>query len=185
MKTMRSNGLLLGVAMSLSVIGCQSQPPQSQVVAQPETWAIHDDWAPPGARNIEQWRDKEVAAGAAATPTLYPAHFTGAELNTLGTTKLDHIIAADGSSQAIKIYLDLPKNDPAMGDRKEAVAAYLKREGVKPELIALVDGPDLDVHYPVTPGVKAVDTLDAASGSFTASDSTGGSSGGSGASSGH
>ncbi len=184
MKTMRSNGLLLGVAMSLSAIGCQSQPPQSQVVAQPDTWAIHDDWAPPGARNTEQWRDKAVAAGAAATPTLYPAHFTGGELNTLGTTKLDHIIAADGSSQAIKIYLDLPKNDPAIVDRKEAVAAYLKHEGVKPELIALVDGPDPDVHYPVTPGVKAVDTFDSTSGVFTPTDTTA-TSGSSGASSSH
>jgi hypothetical protein len=172
MKNVTTYGILAGLVLSFAA-GCSSQPKEDS------SYQHGENYLPDNAyRDEEKFIDITVANGARADGTLRPVHFTGAEINALGTKKLDYMLAADtGSPTTLTVYIDLPKSDPAFDQRRESVGAYLKSKGLKDNQIALVDGFNSKYAVPAAQGAKALDAFNANDGAFTASDSSGGGSG--------
>jgi hypothetical protein len=178
MKKTTTYWLFASVALGLAA-GCSDQQGKEDPSYQHGENYLPDNGS---ARDEEKFIDITVANGARADGTLRSVHFTGTELNSLGTKKLDYMLAADtGSATTLTVFIDLPKNDPAFDRRHEAVGAYLKSKGLKDTQLALVDGPNSKYTVPAAPGAKALDTFQSSDGTF--SSGYAGSGGSSGASS--
>jgi hypothetical protein len=166
MKKATTYWLLASVALSLAA-GCSSQQ-----CAEDPSYVHGENYLPDNgsARDEEKFIDITVANGARADGTLRSVHFTGTELNALGAKKLDYMLAADtGSTTALTVFIDLPKNDPAFDRRRESVGAYLKTKGLKETQVALVDGPNSKYTVGAAPGAKALDVFNANDGAFSGS----------------
>lgn len=101
-----------------------------------------EQFPPAGAnRATRQFIDAQAASGARADAMLYPHHFDGGRLNSLGRAKLDRMIE-DDESLPVVIYLNLSEKDEAAEDRKESVAVYLKDRGVLESQAKLLNGPN-------------------------------------------
>lgn len=93
--------------------GCESH--DKDQTAKPDFFDGEHD-----ARIIRQTADYQAMLGAQADPTLYPCHFDGSNLNALGKSKLEAIIA---NGAPAKLYID-GSNDSADGYRA-SVNSYL------------------------------------------------------------
>jgi uncharacterized membrane protein YgcG len=127
----------------------------------------------------------EKAAGAREDATFYPQHFDGPGLSSLGTTKLDMMLADSHSANPMVVYMAVP-SDSQSQDRRDAVSRYLQdRGGLKADQIKFQDGPNPDTYHPAEADLKNYDKTD--TGNETASPGTSAASGGSsgGGSSGH
>jgi len=71
----------------------------------------------------------QAVGGASGDAILYPVHFNGPKLNSLGKAKLD-LIVEHPTDQPRAVYVNLAESDPALGARHEAVAAYLHEQGL-------------------------------------------------------
>jgi hypothetical protein len=81
---------------------------------------------------------------------LYPNHFSGDKLNTLGQTKLSLIArASKDSTDKVNIYLNMPE-DEATDLRKEVVEQFLAERGITDERLALAIGPNPGTHAPAS-----------------------------------
>jgi hypothetical protein len=100
-----------------------------------------------------QHADVAAANGARADGTLYPRHFAGDKLSSLGQTKLQLIATASKSDTGpVNIYFDMP--EAAMTDaRKDVVKAFLDDQGVADDRLTLAAGPN--------PGAKELATVTA------------------------
>jgi len=89
-----------------------------------------------------QHEDVAAANGARADGTLYPRHFAGDKLSSLGQTKLQLIATASKSDTGpVNVYFDMP--EAAMTDaRKAVVKAFLEDQGVADERLTLALGPN-------------------------------------------
>ncbi|MCC6424557.1 MAG: hypothetical protein IT447_13870 [Phycisphaerales bacterium] len=113
------------------------------------------DFPPPDeVRSINRFNDAQSAAGARNDATLYPAHFNGAALSSLGAHKLDDMIADDDACEPMTVYVNLDENDARTEKRRSAVVAYLKDSGLRDEQIKLADGRNPDVHSPSSLGAS-------------------------------
>jgi hypothetical protein len=83
-----------------------------------------------------------AAKGARDDGSLYPRHFTGDALNSLGQTKLTLIATqAQGSLDRVNVFLVLSKEE-ATEMRQQAVAQFLAEYGVEGDRLALAVGPN-------------------------------------------
>lgn len=80
----------------------------------------------------------QAARGARLDATLYPIHFDGPALNSLGQFKLDLMLEDTAGTGPLTVYLGVP--DLGLDQRREAVERYLAAAGLQPEQIALVNG---------------------------------------------
>jgi len=81
--------------------------------------------------SVVRINDVQIAAGARHEATLWPQHFDGDRVNSLGRQKLDAMLHADQSSEPLVIYLDVPDQAP----RQASVKAYLKDRGFPENLV--------------------------------------------------
>jgi hypothetical protein len=101
------------------------------------------------ATQINTLMDTEKASGSRADSTLYPQHFDGPGLSSLGTTELDLILADSHSTNPLVIYMDVA-DDTYSDDRRTAVSRYLQdKGGLKPEQIKFESGVNPDTYHPV------------------------------------
>ena len=98
---------------------------------------------PDGAYRVnDQHEDVQAANGALADGTLYPRHFSGDKLNSLGQTKLSLMAqGAKNSSDTVRVYLDMPEA-AATELRKEVIKQFLAERGITDERLALAVGPN-------------------------------------------
>lgn len=82
----------------------------------------------------------QTTRGARVDATLYPIHFDGAALNSLGQAKLDLMLEDGAGTGPITVYLGVP--ELGMDQRRAAVEQYLNSTGLQPEQVALVNGPN-------------------------------------------
>jgi hypothetical protein len=80
----------------------------------------------------------QTARGARVDATLYPIHFDGAALNSLGQAKLDLMLEDGAGTGPITVYLGVP--ELGIDQRRTAVERYLTAAGLQPEQVALVVG---------------------------------------------
>ncbi len=106
-------------------VGCVKTPHSSM----DENYNTSTDFAAAQAQN-----------GALADGTLYPRHFSGEALNSLGQTKLAQIASASKSAtNTVEIYFDMPVASLTDG-RKDVVTQFLAERGVKAERIEMAHG---------------------------------------------
>ena len=116
----------------------------------------------------------EEANGALADATLYPRHFNGDQLNSLGMKKLDLMLDGD-PTLPMTVWLDIPEDDLAQS-RRLAVGTYLEDRGLLVDQIKFGSGPNPDTYSVATDQLKGLalqesDTGDTTSGSNVSSTS--------------
>jgi len=115
-------------------------------------------------RETTKLEQTQKAAGAHEDATLYPQHFDGPGLSSLGTTKLDMMLADSHSANPMVVYLDVP-NDPSEQDRRDAISRYLQdRGGLKAEQIKFQDGADPGSYHSADADLKNYDKTDTGGG---------------------
>ncbi len=154
--------LLLGLA------GCaQDEKPMKSVNDH-----FIDDEQP---RSVNAFFNQQHANAARQDGMLYPAHFDGAALNSLGRQKLD-LMFAGVERGMMQVYLKVAK-DNAYRDREAAVNSYLTSKNIKSEEYALNFGDNPGVGASASDGLKGIEKQQAFADSDSGSIS--GSSGGS------
>ena len=116
--------ITLGTLLSISA-GCAEKQPACGNDSRPSkdgAFIEREDSA------ITRIANAHINAGAANDAMLYPVHFTGAKLNSLGKQKVDALVNP-GSSEKQAIYLVLPESDPQTASRKESLIAYQQERG--------------------------------------------------------
>ena len=105
--------LIAGAALA----GCKEEVSHQLFARETE---IHD---------MDRFAAAQSAAGARQDGMLYAQHFSGAELNSLGRSKL-HLMALDKpSTEPLAVYLNTT-NDPLAHERESAVGKYLQEQGL-------------------------------------------------------
>ncbi len=140
-RLMRKNVILAGFATIASLLLVACQNPESSTF-QPE-----DE-----LRSVDMVANAQAAAGARADAMLYPMHFDGAALNSLGKQKLEMMIAA-GNKATLVVYLDLPKGDAMASDRTKAVGDFLGGKGMQASAFKVEMGPNPASHNMSQPGI--------------------------------
>src|SRR5580658_306313 len=123
------------ILLNAGLVGCQSDK-MNQVAHGEE---FYPDDAPRDSTTLEM---TQAARGSLADATLYPMHFDGDKLNSLGEAKLDRMLQAD-PPLPIKIWMAIPDNDSAEA-RRESVGTFLKDRGLLVEQITFGVGPNPD-----------------------------------------
>jgi hypothetical protein len=141
---LRNTGLtILGLALLAGCHGKANQKPTAM------------DFPPEDeVRAVSRFNDAQSAAGARNDATLYPVHFNGRALSSLGARKLDAMVADDDACDPMTVYVNLDQDDPRTEPRRLAVVAYLKDAGLRQEQIKLADGRNPEVHTPSSLGAS-------------------------------
>lgn len=115
-------------------------------------------------RETTKLEQTQKEAGARDDATLYPQHFDGQGLSSLGTTKLDMMLADSHSANPLVVYLDVP-NDSAAQDHRDAISRYLQdRGGLKPDQIKFEDGVNPETDHPAAADLTNYDKTDTGAG---------------------
>ncbi len=120
----------------------------------------------------------QQAVGARNDGMLYPRHFDGAMLSGLGRDKLDLMLKDNSKSLPLVVYLDLQANDSLSRDRREAVASYLREQGLLDNQVFLENGVNPATVAPAATGLASLSKTDS-----SASDAAGAAGGAAGAAS--
>lgn len=108
-------------------------------------------WADGDYRRPNQHLDVQAAKAAREDGTLYPRHFAGDKLSSLGQTKLSLIAqASKDATDPVAVYFDMTEAELTTA-RKDVVTQFLTERGVATDRVALAQGPN--------PGVKTLATL--------------------------
>jgi hypothetical protein len=158
LKHLKTTCFLAAAATILVATGCQSdthsqadnnaslQPDENGSYAKAESDAEHSEDEISDTERLER---TQMAAGARFDCTLYPSHFDGSTLSTLGTRQLDLALADKHSANPIVVYLAVPEDNYAQ-DRRQAIGRYLEdRGGLKPEQIEFRSGPNPETLHSV------------------------------------
>src|SRR5512133_3478339 len=105
--------------LSLTLIGCSHRSPAD----------LPPDDAPCASHCLA---NVQAANAARADAMLYPHHFDGEHLNSLGRAKLDALLASDRQADPLTVYLNLPDSEKDSGNegRRAAVSRYLHDRGL-------------------------------------------------------
>src|SRR5205814_10595664 len=100
-----------------SLSGCHEEVSQKLFERESE---IHD---------MDRFAAAQSAAGARQDGMLYAHHFSGAELNSLGRSKL-HLMTEDKpATEPLAVYLNT-NNDPLAHERETTISKYLQEHGL-------------------------------------------------------
>jgi hypothetical protein len=100
------------------------------------------------AQQVRNTCDAQAASGARADATLHPCHFDGANLNSLGTARLDDILADDDTAKPLTIYLDMPAGDTNESVHRDAIARYVETKGFAAADLKFEQGPNPATLHP-------------------------------------
>ena len=139
-----TRGLFVAV-LGLGLAGCQ-QPQQAWNQFAPE-----DE-----IRQVDRVLAAQAAAAAREDAMLYPRHFDGTQLNSLGKAKL-HLMADPAQDQPLVVYLNVPDKAPVQQQR-QAVLAYAQELGLAQSKVEVRTGPNPGLSFPAEPGVKLLNS---------------------------
>ena len=151
LNTLALGWMLLAAAGLLA--GCQQQ---GTAVNHGENFA--PDNQPTAWQRLER---AQSAAGAAEDATLYPYHFSGNNVNSLGRQKLDLMLA--GAGTPLSIWIDIP-DDANAADRRASVLAFLKDRGVAAEQVVIATGANPATDHPADHSIKDLSKTDSDAG---------------------
>jgi hypothetical protein len=134
------------VASAMLLLGCQSQDKPEQA----ERDQFEEFWAPDDrSRSVWAILDRQAAAGAREDAALGAQHFDGDALNSLGTARLELLVA--GPTRPTTVYLNLPDKDENSAARRESVNRWLQEAGLASDAVVLKDGPNPSMSRPAAP----------------------------------
>jgi hypothetical protein len=140
LKHLKTTCFLAAASTILLATGCQSDTQQA------ENDASHSQAEVTETARLEH---TQMAAGQRAECTLYPDHFDGPTLSSLGTNALDLVLEDSHSCNPLVVYMAVPEDDYAQ-DRRLAIGRYLEdRGGLKPEQIEFRSGPNPETYHAV------------------------------------
>jgi hypothetical protein len=147
--------LFLGGSLLLAAQGCNSSQPAVNHAEQ---------FAPPGSEYASQrLAQTQEAAGARADATLYPQHFDGPGLSTLGMYKLDLMLQDSHTANPLVVYVSIPDDEQATLRRRAITDYVVHHSSVKADQISLQAGTDPGTLYLTGPNLKNYDKTDTAS----------------------
>jgi hypothetical protein len=85
-------------------------------------------------------------------------------LNTLGQQKLDLMLKDEHACCPLTVYVELPKDDPMIKGRTDAVTLYLKDRGLSDDQFTIKVGPNTSYSSPAADAVRELRVLDAGGG---------------------
>ncbi len=129
--------------------GCSSS--QSAQTAQ-DTFFQSPDEVPLATRLF----DTQAARGARADATLYPQHFTGPRLNSLGRSKIDLMLLDTDAAPPLRLFIDGQASDPAWMARADAVKQHLADLGLTAGQVEISAGPNPETWHPVARDIEAL-----------------------------
>ena len=114
----------LAAAVVLTLTGCTANQPAEK------KW--QDPFFPTEAKksSVDLMFQHSAAVGAAADATLYPMHFDGDELNSLGKQKLAAIVQARKKNVPLTVYLDASDEAEHNARRVAMIEQALQSYGV-------------------------------------------------------
>jgi hypothetical protein len=143
LKHLKTKSFVAAAAAVLLVSGCSSN-------SKPD---YQDPPPNPDAVRTERLENTQMNSGARYESTLYIDHFDGPGLSSLGTERLDMLLADSHSCNPLVIYLDIPDDDSAQ-PRRDAVGRYLQdKGGLKPEQIVFRSGANPAIDHPAAPDI--------------------------------
>lgn len=108
-------------------------------------------------RDVDYIFAQQQANGARDDGTLYPQHFTGGKLNSLGYAKLSAMTYGKQDGK-LAIFIDVPKGEPYAA-AQDSVMKALTRGGMKEDEYTITAGPNLGVSSPAAPGLNSMSKL--------------------------
>jgi hypothetical protein len=144
--------LILLCGALATILGCHSQKSADFMPSEQEITPVD--------RGIAA----QAAAGARDNATLYARDFDGAQLNSLGLSRLHLMtLAASSSSQPLVVYLNTAprsgaaQNPAQLSQQRDAVRRYLQAAGIPADRIDLRDGPNPETFAPAAAGITALE----------------------------
>jgi hypothetical protein len=135
MMTTSTQRFLAAIGLSLlTLAGCQSAKDQMARQKQNDAFSPEDD-----SRAYRRFAIAQEAAGARHDGMLYPYHFDGSQLNSLGERKLAAMLMANDHAFPLVIYMNFPETEH-QDIRQRAVMAYLVDSGVQEKQIQFESG---------------------------------------------
>ncbi len=133
-------GCLLGLAL---LAGCQNKDIEK----------THGEEFPSeyATRSVHRFAEAQAASGARAESMLYPQHFDGLELNSLGRRKLDLMLMDDVTTDLLTVHLAMPAEEAEV--RRDAVVTYLADAGVRDSDAAVQVGYNESRDNPTAPNI--------------------------------
>ena len=117
----------------LLVAGCASKPSTT-----PDTTFAPDTKPHP----MDEINAAQSAAGAKSDGTLYPCHFDGEELNSLGRSKLYLMAEHRPARGPLVVYVNVTGDGSGTDARKEAIRDYLADMGLTGGAVQIKTGPN-------------------------------------------
>ncbi len=147
------SALLLAAVLALA--GC-SQDPSAKPAK--ESFFQSPDETPLATRLF----DTQAARGARMDATLYPQHFDGAHLNSLGKSKVDLMLRDTDSELPLKLYIDGQASDPTWTDRADAVKKHFASIGLLDTQFQVIAGANPSTLHPIAKDIEAMNKPDTA-----------------------
>ena len=123
-----------------ALVGCNKEVSHQLFARESE---IHD---------MDRFAAAQSAAGARQDGMLYPHHFSGSELNSLGREKL-HLMTLDKpSTEPLAVYLNIT-NDPLAHERESAISKYLQEQGLAAADVQIKMGANPHAGFPSASGL--------------------------------
>ncbi|HEX8324305.1 MAG TPA: hypothetical protein VF595_10365 [Tepidisphaeraceae bacterium] len=117
--------------------------------------SANDRFLPDDApRPVDHIFAQQRANGAREDGTLYPQHFSGGRLNSLGYAKLS-AMSQDPSAGKLMVYLDVPKGD-AFWAAQDSVMKALARGGYAEDGYTIASGPNPNLGTPAAVGLSGL-----------------------------
>jgi hypothetical protein len=130
---------LLAGALVILITGCSNKKRES------DQNAFFPDWRSSSVRKLSQ---TQAANGARNDGMLYPRHFDGANLSTLGKQKLSLMLGDDAAANPLTVYLVNVGQGDLLNKRKQSIRDYLK-DGLRPdESVEFVMGMNPNTLHP-------------------------------------
>lgn len=136
--------LTAGAAMIVVVSGCGHEREQQGNVTMHGEQFVPDETA----RSVHENVTASAANAARIDGTLRDYHFDLADLNSLGTERLDLMLRNGNAYNPLVVYLDLPSEDAMTVKRRATVMAYLKDRGLTDDQIEFRNGANTKVNSP-------------------------------------
>jgi hypothetical protein len=108
-------------------------------------------------RTSTGWFDAAAAVGRATDGTLYPQHFDGEQLNSLGKDRLSSIVAGRAKNQRTSVYLDttMMRDRTQDAGRQKSIESFLIARGLSADQFAIETGPNPDNWQPADRTIQA------------------------------
>jgi hypothetical protein len=142
-------GLFVAAAALPLLAGCQDN---KQTAHHDKKMEPPKHMTEPG-REIDRMIEMQAAVGAKNDATLYPQHFDGGELNSLGRSKLALLMRANQGSPRTVVYMDLGRANDLTSARHSSIERYWRDSMSGQTQLEIRDGMNSNLAYSAQPSL--------------------------------